>query len=154
MGTAKGAGSSGKMWIDAVTPYVHVQDVEGSVAFYAMLGFVVQASHAAADGRMVWASVACGAARIMLARASGPIVAADQAILLYMHGPDVQGLRSHLVAKGVRDGGAFTGQTSPGAGRSRDAGEVFDVARPFYMPAGEVRVHDPDGYVLLIGQLK
>ena len=31
--------------------------------------------------------------------------------------------------------------------------EVGEVKRPFYMPAGEFRVADPDGYVLLIGQL-
>jgi len=29
---------------------------------------------------------------------------------------------------------------------------VFEVTRPHYMPEGEVRVVDPDGYGLLIGQ--
>lgn len=154
MGTAKGAESKARAWIDAVTPYVHVLDVERSLAFYAKFGFVTQASHASPDGRVAWASIVCGGARIMLARASGPIAAEDQAVLLYMHGADVQGLRAHLVSRGVRDSGPFTGQPGPAGGRSREAGEVFDVTRPFYMPAGEVRVHDPDGYVLLIGQLR
>jgi hypothetical protein len=27
------------------------------------------------------------------------------------------------------------------------------MTTPHYMPGGEIRVHDPDGYVLLIGQL-
>jgi hypothetical protein len=31
--------------------------------------------------------------------------------------------------------------------------EVGDFQHPFYMPAGEFRAIDPDGYVLLVGQL-
>jgi hypothetical protein len=31
--------------------------------------------------------------------------------------------------------------------------EVGPIEHPFYMPAGEFRTADPDGYVLLIGQL-
>jgi hypothetical protein len=31
--------------------------------------------------------------------------------------------------------------------------EVGEITRPFYMPAGEFRLEDPDGYVLLVGQL-
>ena len=30
---------------------------------------------------------------------------------------------------------------------------VGAVEHPFYMPAGEIRLEDPDGYVLLVGQL-
>ena len=28
-----------------------------------------------------------------------------------------------------------------------------DITHPFYMPAGELRVLDPDGYVVLVGRL-
>jgi hypothetical protein len=31
--------------------------------------------------------------------------------------------------------------------------DVGEIEYPFYMPAGEFRVVDPDGYVLLVGQL-
>ena len=31
--------------------------------------------------------------------------------------------------------------------------EVGDITHPFYMPAGELRVIDPDGYVVLVGRL-
>ena len=31
--------------------------------------------------------------------------------------------------------------------------EVGPVTHPFYMPAGELRVEDPDAYGLLVGQL-
>ena len=68
----------------------------------------------------------------MLAQASGPIDAAAQAVLFYCWAPDVQQLHDELAAAGS---------------------EVGDITRPFYMPAGEFRVEDPDGYVLLVGQL-
>jgi hypothetical protein len=32
--------------------------------------------------------------------------------------------------------------------------EVSEIGRPFYMPNGEIRITDPDGYCLLIGQLR
>jgi hypothetical protein len=50
----------------------------------------------------------------------------------YCWTPDVEGLYDELAAAGV---------------------EVGDVTRPFYMPAGEFRAEDPDGYVPLVGQL-
>jgi hypothetical protein len=31
--------------------------------------------------------------------------------------------------------------------------EVGEIEHPSYMPAGELRVLDPDGYVVLVGQL-
>jgi hypothetical protein len=31
--------------------------------------------------------------------------------------------------------------------------ETGEIHHPHYMPAGEIRVVDPDGYVLLVGQL-
>ena len=126
------------MPIDALTPYAHVEDVGRSVEFYRHLGLEVQSSHES-EGRLVWALVARpgdapaeAGARLMLALASGPVDAGSQAVLFYCWTPDVQGLHDQLVAAGV---------------------EVGDVTRPFYMPAGEFRAEDPDGYVLLVGQL-
>jgi hypothetical protein len=84
----------------------------------------------------VWALLARGSgdarARLMLGLASGPIDAATQAVLFYCWAPDVQRLHDELAAAGVA---------------------VGEVTRPFYMPSGEFRVEDPDGYVLLVGQL-
>lgn len=86
----------------------------------------------------------------MLARADGPVDAEQQAILLYMYSLDVAALRRHLLANGLRDGGVYSGAASPGDGPSM----VFEVAHPHYMPAGEIRIADPDGYVILVGQLE
>ena len=67
----------------------------------------------------------------MFARASGPVIASQQAVLFYLCSPDLIALRDHLLATGVK--------TSP-------------ITYPDYMPKGEIRVDDPDGYCLLIGQ--
>lgn len=133
----------------ALVPYAHVADVERSLAFYTLLGLARKSSHADAAGRTVWAMAEAAEARIMLALASGPIDSDQQAVLFYLYCADVAKLRCHLLAGGLRDGGAFGGHATPTDPR----GVVFDLAFPFYMPAGQLRVHDPDGYVLLIGQL-
>lgn len=126
------------MPIDALTAYAHVLDVRRSVEFYRQLGLEVESSYES-DGKLVWALVARAGetrgqagARLMLALASGPIDSATQAVLFYCWTSDVQGLHDELAAEGI---------------------EVGDVTRPFYMPAGEFRAEDPDGYVLLVGQL-
>lgn len=135
--------------ISGLTPYAHVADVDRSLAFYALLGLRVHRTHTTPEGRTVWARAEAGEARLMLALATGEIAADQQAVLLYMYCGNVAGLRSRLLAGGLHDGGSYHGQ--PGSNTRRPL--VFEVARPFYMPAGELRVHDPDGYVLLIGQL-
>ena len=122
------------MPIDALTAYAHVADVGRSVEFYRRFGLEVQSSYES-EGKLVWALVArpgADGARLMLALASGPVDAGSQAVLFYCWTPDVEGLHDELAAAGVA---------------------VGDVTRPFYMPAGEFRTEDPDGYVLLVGQL-
>lgn len=135
--------------ITALVPYAHVADVERSLAFYALMGFTRRTAHAAPSGRTIWADAVSGDARLMLAQASGPIPADQQAVLFYMYCNDVAALRTRLLKHGVRDGGQFNGKAST----SPDRTMVFNLAFPFYMPAGELRVHDPDGYVILVGQL-
>ena len=126
------------MPIDALTAYAHVADVDRSVGFYRLLGLELESS-SASDGKLVWALVtgpggapAETRARLMLALASGPVDAASQAVLFYCWTRDVEGLHRELADAGV---------------------EVGDVTHPLHMPAGEFRVEDPDGYVVLVGQL-
>jgi catechol 2,3-dioxygenase-like lactoylglutathione lyase family enzyme len=118
--------------IDALIPYAHVADVQRSVDFYRRLGLEVVNTHEP-GGNLAWAFVANDAgARVMLALADGQVVAEQQAVLFYCWSPDVQALHDELEAAGV---------------------PVGEVHRPFYMPLGEFRVADPDGYVVLVGQL-
>jgi hypothetical protein len=116
--------------VELLIPFVHVSDVGRSVAFYEHLGFELGDTYRS-DDRLDWASLEHADARIMLARAEEPIRAADQAILFYLYTSDLQGLQRHLRAHGHRAGAIRDG--SPG-------------------PAAEMRVSDPDGYVLMIAQ--
>jgi catechol 2,3-dioxygenase-like lactoylglutathione lyase family enzyme len=147
--SSKAAPQSPQGAVHALVPYAHVADVERSLAFYALLGLQRRTTVAGPGGRTVWAEAACGRARLMLALASGPVAAEDQAVLFYLHCGDVRSLRDHLLRGGLHDGGRFKGQPGPNGGRE----VVFEVTTPHYMPGGEIRVHDPDGYVLLIGEL-
>ncbi|MBL8878432.1 MAG: hypothetical protein JNG88_04860 [Phycisphaerales bacterium] len=137
--------------VNRLVTYAHVADVDASLEFYALLGFGVVNSlrDDAGNGKTFWARAASGAAEIMFARASGPVDPTVQAVLFYMYSPDVGGLRAHLLANGLFDGGAYVGQCGPNDGRR----VVFNVSRPFYMPSGEIRIADPDGYCILVGQL-
>jgi catechol 2,3-dioxygenase-like lactoylglutathione lyase family enzyme len=117
------------MALTGLWPYAHVADVQRSVDFYARLGLDVQSTHEV-GGRLVWAFLTSQAepgAGLMLALADGPVEPDVQAVLFYCWAPDVAALRDKL-----------------GAG---------EITHPFYMPAGELRLLDPDGYVLLVGQL-
>jgi hypothetical protein len=67
----------------------------------------------------------------MVTRASEPVVPSQQAVLFYLYSPNLVALREHLITAGVR---------------------VSPITYPEYMPKGEIRVDDPDGYCLLIGQ--
>ena len=110
----------------------HVADVQRSVDFYKLLGMELRGSLKASDSNALrWAHVASEQAHLMFARASGPIVAGDQAVLFYLYSPDLIALREKLLAAGV---------------------SVSNITYPDYMPQGEIRLEDPDGYVVLIGQ--
>jgi catechol 2,3-dioxygenase-like lactoylglutathione lyase family enzyme len=124
--------------IDVLTPYAHVADVQRSLDFYERLGLEERNRHEA-DGRLVWAFATTPAddpndagARLMLALADESVDPSAQAVLFYCWTPDAHGLHAELAAAGV---------------------EVGPIEQPFYMPAGEFQLVDPDGYAVLVGQL-
>ena len=135
--------------VNRLVPFVHVVDVRASLEFYALFGFTPESVLKDASGSAFWALLRSGGAEIMLARASGRVDAEQQAVLFYVYSTEVAGLRRHLLNKGVRDGGSYSGARGPDGAPC----VVFEVAYRDYMPAGELRVHDPDGYVILVGQL-
>jgi catechol 2,3-dioxygenase-like lactoylglutathione lyase family enzyme len=137
----------GAFLVEDFIPLVHVDSVPTSIEFYGRLGFRVE-SQMDENGNVYWASLASGQARIMLAASSAPILPEEQAIIFYMYSSDVSALRRHLLAEGLADGGVYCGQMGPNNGRS----VVFAESHPGYMPGGEIRVADPDGYCILIGQ--
>ncbi|MBV8685821.1 MAG: VOC family protein [Alphaproteobacteria bacterium] len=119
--------------IRSLVPLAYVADVEGSIAFYEKLGFLV-ANRVIAPGEEVpnWAWLRAGRAELMLARASAPVVAEQQAVLFYTYCEDVEATHAALAEAGLAP---------------------EPVARPFYNPGGEFRLVDPDGYVVYVAQI-
>lgn len=117
----------------SLVAFAHVADVERSIAFYADLGFHV-GNRVIPDGETapVWAWLESAKANLMVARASAPIDPAQQAVLFYLYFDDIRETRAALVACGHASG---------------------DISYPFYMPGGECRLEDPDGYVLMLAQI-
>ena len=117
----------------SLVAFAHVADVRRSIDFYADLGFKV-ANSVVPDGHPapVWAWLESEKANLMVGQASGPVDAAQQAILFYLYYDDVQQAHASLSALGHRPG---------------------EIKYPFYMPGGEFRLEDPDGYVLMLAQI-
>jgi catechol 2,3-dioxygenase-like lactoylglutathione lyase family enzyme len=118
--------------VSGLIPFVHVADVSVSIAFYERLGFRVTATHPTGTREPDWASLAADEAELMLARADEPVLARAQSVLFYLYCRDLFGLRGRLIAAGI------------------GAGEIVD-GRPG--PSAEMRLEDPDGYVLKIAQV-
>ena len=117
--------------VTGLIPMAHVADVKRAVDFYKLLGMELRGSLKTSSGALQWAHVACEQAELMCTRASELVVPSQQAVLFYLYSPNLVALREHLIAAGVR---------------------VSPITYPEYMPKGELRVDDPDGYCLLIGQ--
>jgi len=117
--------------VTGLIPMVHVPNVQRSVDFYRLLGLEVRGSLRNPSGELQWVDLASDRAEVMFTRASEPVIADQQAVLFYLYSPQLVQLREHLLSNGVT---------------------VSGITYPNYMPKGEIRVEDPDGYVLLIGQ--
>ena len=119
--------------IESLVPMAYVADIDASAAFYERLGFEVCARFAPpGEDRPSWVSLRSGGAELMLARASEPVVAREQAVLFYVYCRDVAAIRGRLAEAGLDPG---------------------PIAKPFYNPEGEFRLVDPDGYVVMVAHL-
>ena len=113
-----------------LAPFVHVRDMARSLSYYELLGFEVRDTYQV-DGRLRWAALESGGAKLMLQLASAPIDRHQQAILFYLYTENLDGLRDHLLANGLAAGPIVDG--SPG-------------------PEREMGLSDPDGYCLMIAE--
>lgn len=117
----------------SLVAFAHVADVGRSIRFYADLGFKVANSVVPDHGTAPeWAWLESGKANLMIGVASRPIDASRQAILFYLYCDDIQQTHAALAGLGHAPG---------------------EVKHPFYMPGGEFRLEDPDGYVLMLAQI-
>lgn len=123
--------------INAIVPMIHVLDMDRSVSFYRLLGFEI-GNYVPREGPIHWAWLYSPNApswkrgpNLMLTRSECAIEPETQEILFYLYAVDLKGLRKTLQDAGVT---------------------VGDVEHPEYLPEGEFRVLDPDGYTLMIAQ--
>ena len=157
--SARPAPNDDQARVHRVVPFVYVADIEATLRFYALLGFEMRSILRDQDGRAswAWAETKRGGSRgvvaqLMFSRTWRPIVPGNQDMFFYMYTLDLHALRRHLLAHGVRDGGGPTDWETP-EGAARATSTLFAIQHPPYMPAGEFRLHDPDGYCILVGQL-
>ena len=113
-------------------PFVHVDDVERSVAFYYHLGFSVVSIYKY-KGTPVWAELRSEGAKLMVSTDGDPIDPAGQGVLFYLYSDDLAALRKQLLAAEV------------------SVGEIVDGTPG---PRQEMRLTDPDGYVLMVAQVE
>ena len=121
-----------KQRVSGLVPFVHVEDVERSIAFYYRLGFIV-ASVYKYRGTSVWADLRSEGAELMVSTDGDSIDPAGQGVLFYLYSDDLAALRDQLLADGIHVGEIVDG--TPG-------------------PPQEMRLTDPDGYVLMVAQLE
>ena len=114
----------------ALVPLTSVADVAASIEWYERIGFRLENTFEE-DGVLNWAYLARGGAHLMLGRATEPVAADRQAVLLYLYADDVAAYHRELGEQGVA---------------------VGPLEPRFYMERGEFRLADPDGNVLLVGE--
>lgn len=117
--------------VTGLIPMAHAADVQRSADFYQNLGMEIRGSRRDPSGKLQWVQLGCEHVHLMFARASEPVIPSQQAVLFYLYSLDLIALRDHSLNTGVK---------------------VSSITYPDYMPKGEIRVEDPDGYCLLIGQ--
>jgi len=107
------------------TPLFHVAEIERSIRFYELLGFVTIDTDRCTP--LGWARIHCDGGTLMFLRADEPLNLAGQGVMLVMYTPDLAGLREQLLAGGV---------------------EVPPIQHPEFNPSGTIQITDPDGYAI------
>lgn len=116
---------------------IHVADVETSAAFYRHLGFEI-GNREPKTGRPQWAWLYAPGSpdwkrgpNLMLAHTGRPLQPDAQDVLFCLYATDLVTLREQLL---------------------RDGFPAGEITYPDYLPEGEFRLKDPDGYSLMIAQ--
>ena len=107
---------------------IFVADVQRSIEFYKLLGFEIANTYEP-EGKLCWAWMERGKARIMLSLAERPLTPGAQVVMFYLYVQQVAGYRDELITRGIT---------------------VGELEYPFYSPKGEFRIDDPDGFTILV----
>jgi hypothetical protein len=117
--------------VKGLIPFVHVEDVERSIEFYYHLGFIVVSLYKYRR-QPVWAELQSDGAELMVSTDGDAIDPAGQGVLFYLYSSNLPALREQILAEGI------------------DVGEIVDGTPG---PKQEMRLTDPDGYVLMVAQI-
>jgi catechol 2,3-dioxygenase-like lactoylglutathione lyase family enzyme len=121
--------------LTAIVAMIRVADVAKSAEFYRLFGFEIgNREPKAGDPHWAWL-YSPGVENwkrgpnLMLTCGNGK--PDPRQVLFYLYASDLQAMRERLKAKGV---------------------QVGEIEHPEYLPEGEFRTEDPDGYVLMVAQ--
>lgn len=126
--------------VSSIVAMIRVADIIKSAEFYRNLGFEVGNAVPREGPPFEWAWLyqpkAANwktAANLMLVREEAPETDEVKAkvILFYLYVRDLKVLREELLTRGINAG---------------------EISYPWYLPEGEFRLQDPDGYTLMIAQ--
>jgi catechol 2,3-dioxygenase-like lactoylglutathione lyase family enzyme len=126
--------------VRSIVAMIRVANVIKSAEFYRHFGFEIGNAVPTEGPPFHWAWLyQPGAhnwktgANLMLVAGEAPESAETKAriILFYLYVPDLRSLREQLASKGIETG---------------------EIRYPDYLPRGEFRLQDPDGYTLMIAQ--
>ena len=124
--------------ISGIVAMIHVTDVERSAAFYRLFGLEIGNAVPRGEGPKHWAWLFSPSAtdwrrgpNLMVTRSDRPLNPDAQDVLFYLYAADLPAVRATLLASGIAAG---------------------EICYPGYLPEGEFRVTDPDGYTLMIAQ--
>ncbi|HLK32537.1 MAG TPA: VOC family protein [Terriglobales bacterium] len=126
--------------VSSIVTMIRVADVMNSAKFYQNLGFEIGNAVPRECPPFHWAWLYQPrapdwktGANLMLVSGDvpGTVESKAKTVLFYLYARDLKLLREELLAKGF---------------------EASDISYPEYLPEGEFRLEDPDGYTLMIAQ--
>jgi catechol 2,3-dioxygenase-like lactoylglutathione lyase family enzyme len=131
--------SSNTAPVRGLVPMIHVADVERSVEFYRRLGFEVGNYVPRVENcPMAWAWLYQPkapdwktGANLMLTVSHEEVKPGAHSVLFYLYAANLVEVRNQLLAQGMK---------------------VGEICFPEYLPEGEFKTSDPDGYTLMIAQ--
>ncbi|MGK5682215.1 VOC family protein [Actinoplanes sp. URMC 104] len=115
--------------VQAAVPVLYVRAIESARDFYELFGY--REAQTGGDNDARWSYLQCGEHTLLLASVQPPLFQAELPLLVYLYVFDLQRVQQRL----------------------EEVGRPYEVVgRPDHAPGGEIRVHDPDGNVVLVGQ--
>jgi len=115
--------------VSEIVAMAHATDVDRSIAFHALLGFRFESRVSGPDSVTSWTDLRSGAARLVLARASGAMRAADESAPFWLYTRELRAVRAHWSSSGPVDAGPPPEQEGSTAGARAAPGRESRLAR-------------------------